>query len=254
MHDPAPGKLRIGDDWNAIRIIALSQTNPLKAVAEFVENSIDARALNVAIVRGKEKGQLYLKVIDDGEGLPLDENGIPNFRHVATHIGDSIKRRLKAEGEKGIQGEFGIGLLSFWTVGDGLTLTCSARDGGAYQMRMMKTDPAYTIVPRRTLFPQKGTELKIRPLLPGIRQFTGEKIQWYPASELPDRIRTSGVKIQVVHRQARAAGYLVEPRQCGTASAPAARRRMLPRISTTRSRCLLSRSSSCSLASAIPQV
>jgi hypothetical protein len=31
------GKLRIGDDWNAINIIALSQSNPLKAVAEFVE-------------------------------------------------------------------------------------------------------------------------------------------------------------------------------------------------------------------------
>src|SRR5438128_4006921 len=35
------GKLRIGDDWNAIRIIALSQSNPLKAIAELVENSID---------------------------------------------------------------------------------------------------------------------------------------------------------------------------------------------------------------------
>ncbi len=33
------GKLRIGDDWNAIRIIALSQSNPLKAIAEFVENA-----------------------------------------------------------------------------------------------------------------------------------------------------------------------------------------------------------------------
>jgi len=28
------GKLRIGDDWNAIRVIALSQANPLKAIAE----------------------------------------------------------------------------------------------------------------------------------------------------------------------------------------------------------------------------
>ena len=36
----AKGKLRIGDDWNAIRIIALSQSNPLKAIAELVENSI----------------------------------------------------------------------------------------------------------------------------------------------------------------------------------------------------------------------
>ena len=37
------GKLRIADHWNAISIIAKSQANPLKAVAEFVENSIDAR-------------------------------------------------------------------------------------------------------------------------------------------------------------------------------------------------------------------
>ena len=49
MKDQHSGKLRIGDNWNAIRIIALSQSNPLKAVAEFVENSIDARA--GAIVR-----------------------------------------------------------------------------------------------------------------------------------------------------------------------------------------------------------
>ncbi len=42
------GKLRIGDDWNAIRIIALSQSNPLKAIAEFVENSIDAHATTIS--------------------------------------------------------------------------------------------------------------------------------------------------------------------------------------------------------------
>ena len=41
------GKLKIGDDWNAIRIIALSQSNPLKAIAEFVENSIDAHAKSI---------------------------------------------------------------------------------------------------------------------------------------------------------------------------------------------------------------
>ena len=41
------GKLKIGDDWNAIRIIALSQGNPLKAIAEFVENSIDAHAKTI---------------------------------------------------------------------------------------------------------------------------------------------------------------------------------------------------------------
>jgi len=36
LYGPAKdvGKLRIGDDWNAIGIIALSQSNPLKAIAQ----------------------------------------------------------------------------------------------------------------------------------------------------------------------------------------------------------------------------
>jgi hypothetical protein len=114
------GKLRIADHWNAISIIASSQANPLKAVAEFVENSIDARARHIVITRGKKKGEFYLKVSDNGEGIPRDEKGLPDFRHVATHICDSVKRRLKAKGAEGIQGEFGIGLLSFWTVGQNL--------------------------------------------------------------------------------------------------------------------------------------
>lgn len=206
------GKLRIGDDWNAITIIALSQTNPLKAVAEFVENSIDAHARHVTITRGREHGEPYLRIMDDGEGIPKDDQGIPNFRYVATHICDSIKRQLKGDGAEGIQGEFGIGLLSFWVVGEKLTMTTAGDDGKTYQMQMRKGDPSYTLMPRRTLFADRGTELSIKPLLPGIRQFSGEKIQWYLASELRDRIRRSGVQIKVIDRQARKE-YKVEPRQ-----------------------------------------
>jgi hypothetical protein len=64
-------KLRIGDNWNVITIIALSQNNPLKAVAEFVENSIDANAHRITITRGKEKGVHFLRIKDDGEGIRL---------------------------------------------------------------------------------------------------------------------------------------------------------------------------------------
>lgn len=206
------GKLRIGDDWNAITIIALSQSNPLKAVAEFVENSIDARARHVTITRGKERGEHYLRIVDDGDGVPRDENGLPNFKYVATHICDSIKRRLKDKGAGGIQGEFGIGLLSFWTVGEELNLTSPGADGKTYQMTMRKGDPGYAVGQRRTLFSHHGTDLTIKPLLPGIRHFSGEKIQWYLASELRDRIRQSGAKIKVVDHQARRE-YKVEPRQ-----------------------------------------
>ena len=86
------GKLRIADHWNAISIIAKSQANPLKAVAEFVENSIDAGARQIVIVRGKKKGEFYLKVSDDGEGIPRNNDGLPDFRRVATHMCDSINR------------------------------------------------------------------------------------------------------------------------------------------------------------------
>jgi hypothetical protein len=207
------GKLRIGDDWNAIRIIALSQSNPLKAIAEFVENSIDAHAKTIIITRGKEHNAHYLSIKDDGDGVPRDDTGLPDFKYVATHICDSIKRRLKADGSgAGLQGEFGIGLLSFWTVGDTLTLTSTGTDQKAYQMTMSKGDSRYEVSPRRVLFAEKGTELKISPLLEGIRTLSGEKIQWYLASELRDRIRDSKARVTVIDKLARKQ-YEVEPRQ-----------------------------------------
>jgi hypothetical protein len=211
--DSGKGKLRIGDDWNAIRIIALSQSNPLKAIAEFVENSIDARATTITITRGREQGEHYLTVKDDGEGVPRDLKGVPDFKYVATHICDSIKRRLKADGTgDGLQGEFGIGLLSFWTVGDTLTMTCAGADQRVFQMVMSKGDPRYVVKLRRVLFAERGTELKIKPLLEGVRGLSGEKIQWYLASELRDRIRNTRVRVTVIDKLARKQ-YHVEPRQ-----------------------------------------
>jgi hypothetical protein len=207
------GKLRIGDDWNAIRIIALSQSNPLKAIAEFVENSIDAHAKTITITRGREHGAHHLSIKDDGDGVPRDADGLPDFKYVATYICDSIKRHLKADGNgTGLQGEFGIGLLSFWTVGDRLTMISTGTDQRAYQMTMSKGDSRYEVSPRRVLFAEKGTELKISPLLEGIRNLSGEKIQWYLASELRDRIRDAQVRVTVIDKLARKQ-YEVEPRQ-----------------------------------------
>lgn len=207
------GKLRIGDDWNAIRIIALSQSNPLKAIAEFVENSIDAHAKTITITRGREHGGQYVAIRDDGEGVPRTPDGLPDFKYVATHICDSIKRHLKAQGAgAGVQGEFGIGLLSFWTVGQTLSMTSTGADQRAYQMAMSKGDPRYTVKQRRSLFGEPGTEIKISPLLNGIRSLTGEKIQWYLASELRDRIRYSQVRVTVIDKLSRKQ-YEVEPRQ-----------------------------------------
>lgn len=203
MSNPQSGKLRIGDDWNAITVIALSQQSPLKAVAELVENCIDAHASKIVITRGKERGSHYLRITDNGDGIPKDKDGMPDFQYVATHICDSVKRRLRQEDRKGVQGEFGIGLLSFWTLGEGMVMTSVGEDGRCYEMRMGKGDPRYTIAERRRLFHEKGTEVTVVPLLAGIRSLSGEKIQWYLASELRDRIKRTGVEIQVIDRPAR---------------------------------------------------
>ncbi|MEK6796728.1 MAG: ATP-binding protein [Spirochaetota bacterium] len=197
------GKLKIGDSWNAITIIALSQNNPLKAIAEFVENSIDAKAANIQIVRGKNKGETYLRIIDDGNGIPPDEEGNPNFKYVATHICDSIKRKLKEDGASGLQGEFGIGLLSFWTIGKRLTMTSTGENGKSAQMHMEKDNQGFSITPKRALVPSKGTELYIAPLLAGIRSLSGEKIQNYLASELRDRIKRSGAAVTIIDKLSR---------------------------------------------------
>jgi hypothetical protein len=210
--DTRTGKLRIADHWNAISIIAKSQTNPLKAVAEFVENSIDARAKQIVIIRGKKKGEFYLKVSDDGEGIPKDKQGLPDFRRVATHICDSIKRQIKSEGIEGIQGEFGIGLLSFWTVGQNLSMTSCGEDGNTYEMTMAKDSPNFLVKKKRVLLPFRGTDLMIYPLLPGLRSLNGEKIQRYLASELRDRIKSAEVTVKIVDRTGRKE-LIVVPRQ-----------------------------------------
>ena len=71
------------------------------------------------------------------------------------------------------------------------------------RLEMRKGDPRYIVKHRRVLFAERGTEFKIRPLLEGIRGLSGEKIQWYLASELRDRIRNTQVRVTVIDKLAR---------------------------------------------------
>lgn len=115
--------------------------------------------------------------------MPRDEAGRPNFKYVATHICDSIKRRLKAEGVgNGLQGEFGIGLLSFWTVGDRMTMISSGNDQRSYQMTMSKGDSAASSARSTSAFcstDSSESSLPVRSrVLESARQGSGERC-WY---------------------------------------------------------------------------
>ena len=89
--------------------------------------------------------------------MPRDAEGWPDFRYAATHICNSVKRRLKSDGSAGLQGEFGIGLLSFWTLGEELAMTSTSADRRAYQMVTRRGDPSYSVSLKHTLFGESGT-------------------------------------------------------------------------------------------------
>ncbi len=199
------GTLKIGDQWNAITIIAHSQTHPLKAICELAENAIDAGAASVRIIRRRSRGRLFLEVADDGRGVAPDESGAADFERIATHLCDSMKRHLGAARRQGVHGEFGIGLLSFWSLGEELRMTSGG--GGTTpprELHLVRGQRHYAIRPVKGRLAAAGTRVLVGPLLETTKNLvTGEKIARYLSAELRDRIRNTGVVIDVVDAVAR---------------------------------------------------
>ena len=207
------GTLRIGDQWNAINIIAHSQTHPLKAICELTENAIDAGATQVHILRRRHKGDVYLEVTDNGRGVRPDDAGNPDFLRIATHLCDSMKRHLDARERAGVHGEFGIGLLSFWSLGTGLKMIAGGPGGSLHELELTRGGRTYPIRPVRGQLPTGGTRVVVGPLLEATKKLvTGEKVARYLSAELRDRIRPTGVKIHVVDRVSRSE-QVVTPRE-----------------------------------------
>jgi len=198
---PTTGTLQIGDQWNAITIIAHSQTHPLKAICELVENAVDAGARSVRIIRRRQRGQTFIAIEDDGRGVAPTVKGRPDFERIATHLCDSMKRQLDVRGRQGVHGEFGIGLLSFWSLGEELRMTSAGSDGRPFELHLVRGRREYVIRPVRGLLTAAGTRVMVGPLLDATRNIvTGDKIARYLSAELRDRIRRTGVTIVVVDR------------------------------------------------------
>ena len=132
--------------WELIEIIAKTQaTNPLRTIKELVDNALGSGAKEVVVqIRKKGPHRRAPKVIvrDNGHGWHVIEDsddpnfGQPNLWYTASHIGHSIKSRWDEyvkRRDAGLEvGQFGIGLLSFWALGERMTITTRSRtrDGG----------------------------------------------------------------------------------------------------------------------------
>jgi len=204
-------ELAIGSTKNAIRILQASQADPQKALAELIENGIDAGARLIQITRRKRGGVLELVIEDDGEGVRPGPDGYPDFERIAQGICDSFKRHLDDSQRKHIQGEYAIGMLGFAAIGCELEIVSRTSESPTRGMRLRANSVEYeTFTPRKPLTAH-GTRVLVKDVHKEIRnRLTAEKLSRYLGAELRDRIRATKVKLRIEDKVAR--GKVVEVR------------------------------------------
>ncbi len=211
--DPPPAltrrfRLKPADPFDLIRLLARSQNDPRKAVAELVQNSLDAGAREVTLTRFRKGGAACLSVLDDGEGVLPDMDRADALQHIATHIGHSYKRRLTPEERYRLlqQGKYGIGLLGFWSVGRLMTIRSRVKGSDVFGLHLEEDTPEGMVAPergQRRLEPT-WTEVTIRDLHPAAqRLLLGRRLADYLAFELRGQLLGRDVRLRVLDRLAR---------------------------------------------------
>ncbi len=206
--DVEKGRLRVHDPFGLIRWLALSQPDPRKALAELVQNSLDAGARSVHVTRLREKGVPCLKILDDGEGVIPEMDRPDALRYIATHIGHSRKQSLSPQQrlELMTQGQYGIGLLGFWSLGEMLEIRSSLRGHKPRRLILYRDRPQYVIEPLRDklAFEERSTEVVVVGLhREAMSSLVARRAADYLASELRGQLLERGVDLVVDDRMAR---------------------------------------------------
>ena len=163
------GRLKAADPFELIRWLARSQPDPRKALAELVQNSLDAGSRSIRITRLRRGGVAELRILDDGEGVIPELAREEALAYLATHIGHSRKRELTPEQRRELmlQGKYGIGLLGFWSIGRVLEIRTQVQGQEALLLRLHEESPAYEIERVRGRLPLDGqcwTEVVVKDL------------------------------------------------------------------------------------------
>lgn len=206
--------LAIGDDRSAILIIQQSQPDPQKALAELIENGIDARASQIRITRRKREGAVEIVVEDNGEGVKAGPDGCPDFDRIAHGICDSYKKYLDADARQGIQGEYAIGILGFAAIGAELEMISRTAASPTRGLRLRAGSVEYeTFAPKHSLA-AAGSVITVRQVRKEIQsRLTADKLSRYLGSELRDRIRSARVEIRIEDKLPGGRSLTVQPRR-----------------------------------------
>ncbi|HVR28829.1 MAG TPA: ATP-binding protein [Thermoanaerobaculia bacterium] len=202
------GRLKVHDPFELIRWLALSQTDPRKALAELVQNSLDAGARTIEVTRERIKGAPCLRVRDNGEGVIPELDRVEALRYIATHVGHSRKRSLTPSErlELMTQGQYGIGLLGFWCLGEALELRTSMPGQKPHRLILTRDRPDYTIEPLRGRigFDERWTEAVVVGLhREAMAALVAGRAAEYLASELRGQLLQREVALEIHDRMSR---------------------------------------------------
>lgn len=202
------GKVKAHDPFELIRWLALSQPDPRKALAELVQNSLDAGAAHIRVTRQRVKGVPCLRVFDDGEGVIPELPRPDALKYIATHIGHSRKRSLSPEERLRLmtQGQYGIGLLGFWSIGERLEMRSAVPGQHPHRLMLYRDRPEFVIEPLRGRLPleDRWTEIIVAAVHPeAMPALGGRRAADYLASELRGQLLHRGVELVVEDRMAR---------------------------------------------------
>jgi len=207
--------LRLGDEGAAILTIQSTQSDPQKAIAELVENSIDAKSKTINILRHRHSGNIEIVVEDDGEGVKPGLDCTPDMDRIPTEICKSFKKQLDEHLREGIQGEFAIGLLGFAAVGENLEMISKTKDSLKTKFLRLKANSLnYDSGNSTERIDNSGTKVQIWPVHDNIQQrLTADKLNKYLGEELRERIRQSQVRIFIKDKVGRKVELEVKPQE-----------------------------------------
>ena len=214
-------RLRPQDPFDLIRLLARSQSDPRKAIAELVQNSLDANARRVDISWFNEKGRRALRIWDDGQGVFPELEREEALRKIARTIGHSHKLDLTPaqRREQMVVGKYGIGLIGFWSAGEVLEMKSRVGGGRAYVLRL-REDRAQgeVFLSRGRLFDDDPTftEVTIRGVHEAaVGKIRPARLQAFLASELRGQLLEREAVVRIHDRVARGRArkeFVVEPR------------------------------------------
>jgi hypothetical protein len=202
------GRVRAHDPFELIRWLALSQPDPLKALAELVQNCLDANATQIRVMRVKERGVVCLRIHDNGGGVIPEMERQDALEYIATHIGHSRKRSLSPEQRLALmtQGQYGIGLLGFWSLGEVLEIRTMVPGQKPFRLVLHRNQPHYEIEPLRgrLALDERWTEVVIVGVQrAAMNSLAGRRAADYLGSELRGQLLARDVTLAIEDKLAR---------------------------------------------------